>query len=132
MSELWRDLALCAETDPEAFFPDVRDKGLEAKRICASCPVQRQCLDAALANGETDGIWAGYTARELKALPGFIPQPVIRESGVDYVELASLVRSGMTDEEVATRVHCHPKTVMRWRRQHGLKANRPGQSGVAA
>ena len=35
-----------------------------AKRICASCPVQRQCADYALAADERYGVWGGLTAEE--------------------------------------------------------------------
>lgn len=27
--------------------------------LCASCPVQAQCLEYALANREDDGVWGG-------------------------------------------------------------------------
>lgn len=43
-----------------------------AKRICASCPVRRTCLENGMS--EEWGIWGGYTkperARALKALGG--------------------------------------------------------------
>jgi len=36
----------------------------EAKGICAKCPVQKTCLDEALSNGDTHGIWGGMTYEE--------------------------------------------------------------------
>ena len=33
----WHDKALCAQTDPEAFFPEKGGSTREAKRICESC-----------------------------------------------------------------------------------------------
>jgi WhiB family transcriptional regulator, redox-sensing transcriptional regulator len=40
----WRDSALCAQTDPAIFFPEVGDSAAEAKRICSGCEVRAECL----------------------------------------------------------------------------------------
>lgn len=64
----WRDLAACAETDPEVFFPDKGQPGRDAKRICASCPVAVPCLESALATGERHGVWGGLSGRERREL----------------------------------------------------------------
>ncbi len=68
--ETWRESALCAQTDPEVFFPSVGGGGGAARRICRRCPVQTECLEAALARpAEGDvGIWGGTSARERRAL----------------------------------------------------------------
>ena len=34
----WMGAALCAETDPELFFPD-KGHARGAKRVCRACPV---------------------------------------------------------------------------------------------
>lgn len=60
------DGALCAETDPEAFFPEKGESAVEAKRICASCPLVETCLQFALDHGEDYGIWGGMTTIERK------------------------------------------------------------------
>jgi WhiB family redox-sensing transcriptional regulator len=62
--ESWRLDALCAETDPEAFFPEKGGSTREAKRVCAGCPVRLQCLEMALQNDERFGIWGGLSERE--------------------------------------------------------------------
>ena len=36
----WQTDALCAQTDPEAFFPEKGGSTRDAKRICASCEVR--------------------------------------------------------------------------------------------
>lgn len=36
----WQDRALCAQTDPEAFFPEKGGSTREAKRICQGCEVR--------------------------------------------------------------------------------------------
>ena len=64
-SELeWQERALCAQTDPEAFFPEKGGSTREAKRVCMSCEVRVQCLDYALEKDERFGIWGGLSERE--------------------------------------------------------------------
>ncbi|MDR0432516.1 MAG: WhiB family transcriptional regulator [Bifidobacteriaceae bacterium] len=64
----WQERALCAQTDPEAFFPEKGGSTREAKRICESCEVRAECLEYALANDERFGIWGGYSERERRRL----------------------------------------------------------------
>jgi WhiB family transcriptional regulator, redox-sensing transcriptional regulator len=68
----WRSAAACRSADPELFFP-LSESGrsleqiAEAKVICTSCPVRRQCLQFALRT-RAHGIWGGLT--ELERHPG--------------------------------------------------------------
>lgn len=62
MDEKWRDSAVCAGVDPELFFPEIGQPARAARRICASCPVQTECLETALRLGDVYGIW-GNTSR---------------------------------------------------------------------
>jgi WhiB family redox-sensing transcriptional regulator len=64
----WRLDALCAETDPEAFFPEKGGSTREAKRVCTGCDVRAECLEFALANDERFGIWGGLSERERRRL----------------------------------------------------------------
>lgn len=64
----WQADALCAQTDPEAFFPEKGGSTREAKRICEGCEVRSQCLEYALANDERFGIWGGLSERERRKL----------------------------------------------------------------
>ncbi|WP_336923857.1 WhiB family transcriptional regulator [Aquipuribacter sp. SD81] len=64
----WKDRALCAETDPEAFFPEKGGSTREAKKVCSSCDVRAECLDFALGNDERFGIWGGLSERERRRL----------------------------------------------------------------
>jgi WhiB family redox-sensing transcriptional regulator len=66
--ESWRLDALCAETDPEAFFPEKGGSTREAKRVCSGCAVRDECLEYALANDERFGIWGGLSERERRRL----------------------------------------------------------------
>jgi WhiB family redox-sensing transcriptional regulator len=64
----WHENALCAETDPEAFFPEKGGSTREAKKICTGCDVRAECLEFALANDERFGIWGGLSERERRRL----------------------------------------------------------------
>lgn len=64
----WQERALCAQTDPEAFFPEKGGSTREAKRICLGCEVRAECLDYALAHDERFGIWGGLSERERRRL----------------------------------------------------------------
>jgi WhiB family transcriptional regulator, redox-sensing transcriptional regulator len=64
----WQDQALCAQTDPEAFFPEKGGSTREAKRVCRSCEVRAECLEYALENDERFGIWGGMSERERRRL----------------------------------------------------------------
>lgn len=64
---------LCAEVDPELFFP-MEVKGVStlinvrnAKKVCGSCEHRLECLEFALVNN-VQGIWGGVTERERHAL----------------------------------------------------------------
>ncbi len=70
----WRLRAACRDIDPELFFPLSPDgPGVtqiqQAKAVCATCPVQPECLAFALATGQSDGVWGGLTENERSQLP---------------------------------------------------------------
>ena len=67
-AEDWQERALCAETDPESFFPEKGGSTREAKRICSGCEVRAECLEYALAHDERFGIWGGLSERERRKL----------------------------------------------------------------
>ena len=64
----WHERALCAQTDPEAFFPEKGGSTREAKKICTGCEVRAECLTYALAHDERFGIWGGLSERERRRL----------------------------------------------------------------
>ncbi|NBO45627.1 MAG: WhiB family transcriptional regulator [Actinobacteria bacterium] len=64
----WQSEALCAQTDPEAFFPEKGGSTREAKRVCSACSVRVECLEYALATDERFGIWGGLSERERRRL----------------------------------------------------------------
>jgi WhiB family redox-sensing transcriptional regulator len=59
--------AVCAQTDPELFYPDSMSHSVTvnaAKALCGQCPVVVECLSFALRTKETEGIWGGMTPKE--------------------------------------------------------------------
>ena len=64
----WQEQALCAQTDPEAFFPEKGGSTREAKAGCAMCEVRQECLEYALRDDERFGIWGGLSERERRKL----------------------------------------------------------------
>jgi WhiB family transcriptional regulator, redox-sensing transcriptional regulator len=64
----WQERALCAQTDPEAFFPEKGGSTREAKKVCLSCDVRAECLEYALGHDERFGIWGGLSERERRRL----------------------------------------------------------------
>lgn len=68
VEDQWQDRALCAQTDPEAFFPEKGGSTREAKRICLGCEVRSECLEYALQHDERFGIWGGLSERERRKL----------------------------------------------------------------
>ncbi len=64
----WKQWALCAQTDPEAFFPEKGGSTRLAKKVCALCDVSTQCLESALKNDERFGVWGGLSERERRKL----------------------------------------------------------------
>jgi WhiB family transcriptional regulator, redox-sensing transcriptional regulator len=74
----WESRAVCREADARCFVPPMSSESADerrvresaAKRICAGCPVQRECLEYALRVREPFGIWGGLNETERRALAG--------------------------------------------------------------
>lgn len=64
----WMAQGVCAQTDPEAFFPERGGAWAAAIRICQQCPVRAVCLQYALDHDERIGIWGATTANQRKAM----------------------------------------------------------------
>lgn len=72
--EDWEQRAECRNYPTSMFFPSDKGDGTDnshvakAKSICAVCPVQRQCLDYALANRIAYGVWGGKSERQRRVI----------------------------------------------------------------
>ncbi len=64
----WRQRAACRGTDLDVFFPERGETAGPARQVCARCQVRQPCLDYALSNRITHGIWGGLTERERRPL----------------------------------------------------------------
>lgn len=63
----WHDEAACATRGNDIFFADPSCQSAEinqAKLICKSCDVRWKCLEFAVRNDITHGIWGGFTPSE--------------------------------------------------------------------
>ena len=67
-SKDWMAYALCAQTDPEAFFPEKGGSTHDAKIVCQACAVRADCLTYAIENDLRYGIWGGLSERERRKL----------------------------------------------------------------
>jgi hypothetical protein len=83
-SDAWESRAACRDVPPELvgmWFPagpgeDVGgansaggdNHGRQAKAVCATCPVWRECLEGAVERREEHGIWGGAGGDLLRAL----------------------------------------------------------------
>lgn len=79
INERWIEQALCAQVDPEIFFPDKGANPHAAIEVCRRCPVRKQCLEWALREREPYGVWGGTTAKRREELnrgrPRRYPRP---------------------------------------------------------
>lgn len=111
----WRDQAACRRVAVAVFFPveHLRTSGyVEARRICAKCPVVDECLEDALSSKRLEGFRGGKTPEELRALARRRPAPV-RRCIICTVEFTQ--RAGMWGQ-----THCHScATGAKWARGKG-------------
>jgi WhiB family redox-sensing transcriptional regulator len=61
--------ALCAQVYADLFFPEAgsTDKA-RAVKVCHACPVEGDCLEWALGQGDLQGIWGGTSEHDRKKL----------------------------------------------------------------
>ena len=70
----WRIHAACKGEPTRLWFPERGEPTARAKRICATCPVQQECLEYSLNIPNLVGIWGGKSGserRELRAIKAF-------------------------------------------------------------
>ncbi len=65
---VWTSASCLSEVD--LFFPEEDDAESEslAKQICNKCPIESRCLDAAIEDNETEGIWGGCNYVERRTI----------------------------------------------------------------
>jgi WhiB family redox-sensing transcriptional regulator len=60
----WMDEARCRTTPDVDFFPTEGAGVARARRVCSRCAVRDECLEFALTEGITHGVWGGESDRE--------------------------------------------------------------------
>jgi WhiB family transcriptional regulator, redox-sensing transcriptional regulator len=68
LPDTWQELAACRDADADLFFATDESRRQEALTLCASCPVRSECLEHAIVNRETYGIWGGADEHDRKRL----------------------------------------------------------------
>jgi len=77
-SEDWQARAACRGQSAAIFFAPAHferkearaSRERQAKAVCASCPVRKECLGYALRIHEPHGIWGGLSEVERRAIAG--------------------------------------------------------------
>lgn len=103
----WMASALCAQVDPDAWYPEKGGSIREAKRICGLCPVKAECLEYALDLDDRFGVYGGLSERERRRIRG--PKP-FSASDDEAIRLAGL---GETTAAIALAVGVTERTVLR-------------------
>lgn len=64
----WMADALCAQVDNELFFPEKGASSREARKVCSSCLVRKECLEFSVNTGQRFGVWGGISERERRKM----------------------------------------------------------------
>jgi len=125
----WMTDGLCAQTDPDAFFPEKGGSTREAKAVCRRCAVSAECLAYALAHDARFGVWGGASERDRRRMKRpAVRQPVLDSRTNEVRRLATR----LTDSEIAVRLGCSSRTVLRIRKAAGIPPAMPsGRVGAA-
>ncbi len=64
----WQHYGACRGEDVELFIPNLGGNFNRARELCRGCTVRLDCLDFALADEDSVGMWGGTTAPERKQM----------------------------------------------------------------
>lgn len=110
----WMLDALCAETDPEAFFPEKGGSIRTATTVCAKCDVKQQCLQYAMENNfDYDGIFGGLSPRNRRKLR----EKREGSSRSKRQEVISMTARHMTTDQISEALGISPRQVQRYRQK---------------
>lgn len=72
----WMGRAACRGLDPTLFFVTRGELTDEAKQVCQTCPVRRECAEYAGVTRQNRGIWGGQSERQRRSPR---PHPKLRK-----------------------------------------------------
>lgn len=97
-SRSWQRDALCAQVDPDAWFPEQSNAAPpQVFTVCGRCPVRRSCLAAALLRHE-EGVWAGTTEADRRHLYGLLKADVPVDRVLDAALASQTVFSALLED----------------------------------
>lgn len=134
----WALRGLCAQTEPDAFFPEkaAEWQGRFAKTICSRCEVMIECLTYAKIADEPHGVWGGKSRKQRNLVP--MPTPTSYASGQvaemisrqarslaanngraqRALEVVRLTLAGLPAREVSTRTGVSTRQITRIMSKH--------------
>ena len=109
----WQARARCAKVeDPDIFHPHRGESLLPARNVCHKCPVKQECLEFAVDERITYGVWGGMSPPERKrwALQNGKeadpvedePLPRWSQFDVDLIDDVSVMNAGATTAPLAS------------------------------
>jgi len=131
----WMTGGVCAQVDPELWFPEKGGSTQQAKALCACCPVRPECLAYALAHDERFGVWGGASERDRRRMKRTTtrPQGASVRAPDPRTGVIRQLATTLTDPEIAGRLGCCSRTVLRIRRAGGIPPAHPsGRRMVSA
>lgn len=112
----WREHAACRGYPTEMFFPERGDNAaiLEAKALCARCPVRDDCLEFAVVSGERQGVWGGKTDRSLRPLRVALERSNKSRGARRQQEARRLAGLGFAPWQIADRIGVTERSLYRY------------------
>lgn len=103
----WWEDAACRGMDPGLFFPERGDMAAvnRARRICAECPVRKECLADALAFADRWGVRGGLSERQRKRLRSMRRERRVRCVECQTVFIATHSSTKVCSDECRKRRH---------------------------
>lgn len=69
---MWQFEAVCGPEDEKLMFSELPSKIEKMKSLCATCPVEADCLNFAIANDIEWGIFGGTTPKDRRILSAYV------------------------------------------------------------
>lgn len=113
----WQSQAVCAEMDPNLFFPSTISEARVGLKICETCPVKPECDALRETEKHDHGIWGGKWLTPTKKLTlADLDQPTNFTGGkakLTYQQVVELHAQGLTYQQIAEHLNVSDTTVAR-------------------